>query len=83
MFPDETVEETTTPPPLGCGENGIYTLEGCCCRIPFEYGGETYTNCTDMDHTAKWCYHDDEGCGFKEKASGEWWGHCSAPPNAT
>ena len=29
------------------------------------------------------CYTDEEGCGFKEKATGEWWGHCSAPPNAT
>ena len=24
----------------GCGEDGIFTLEGCCCKIPFEYGGK-------------------------------------------
>jgi hypothetical protein len=36
--------------------SSIYTEHGCCCEIPFEYGGESHTNCTLMDHDSYWCY---------------------------
>ena len=36
--------------------SSIYSEHGCCCEIPFEYGGEFHTNCTLMDHSSYWCY---------------------------
>lgn len=30
------------------------------CHFPFEYGGTTHTECTDMDDTQKWCSVSDE-----------------------
>ena len=36
--------------------SSIYSENGCCCEIPFEYGGESHTNCTLMDYTSFWCY---------------------------
>jgi hypothetical protein len=29
------------------------------------------------------CYTDDEGCGYQERATGEWWGECAPPLNAS
>jgi hypothetical protein len=52
---ERAANATTTPPPGPSCEGGLYTLEGCCCRVPFEYGGEMYYNCTEKDHTGPWC----------------------------
>lgn len=60
----------------------IYTELGCCCDIPFEYGGISHDNCTLLDHTRFWCYVQDSKCGLLEESTGQWWDHCYPKPAA-
>lgn len=73
------VKEESPEESMECSSS-IYSENGCCCQIPFEYGGITHTNCTLMDHTSFWCYTQDTGCGKEEKATGQWWDHCWPAP---
>lgn len=75
----EEEEVTAKESAMAC-KSSIYSESGCCCEIPFSYGGMEHTNCTLMDHTAFWCYVEEEGCGARESATGKWWDHCWPAP---
>jgi len=46
--------------------------DGDQCVFPFKYGGLTYNECTNIDHTEPWCYTTETGSRWAEcDCSGE------------
>eukprot|EP00960_Hanusia_phi_P001148 31091-Hanusia_phi.AAC.2 len=45
--PEETQNQTETQ--KKCPSN-VYTIQGCCCKFPFDFQGQTYDKCIDAGH---------------------------------
>ena len=43
-----TVPQHKTQTTQGKFKGRVRTAQGCTCKLPFEFGGETFTNCTDF-----------------------------------
>ncbi len=54
--------------------NGMYDYE---CNFPFNYGGVTYDQCTDIDHSHEWCSTNTDMFNNHIKS----WGNCDAADN--
>ena len=54
-------------------QDSCKTEDNVACVFPFEYDGNTYTECTDVDNKKKWCATavDAQGRYIDDK-----WGYC-------
>lgn len=60
------------PCPPGKETDGV---EDRCCFFPFEYKGQSYSSCTNVNHDKPWCNLDADGnewanCGKKKAECG-------------
>jgi hypothetical protein len=55
VAPTTTATSSTCRPASTLSTSGG-TANGSPCMFPFTYNGKQYSECTDLGHSAKWCY---------------------------